>query len=95
MKSNWQKTNDYYNREIVTEDVWSRKYRYGKLYVIDRPASFTYTFSFGPNSDHSHTGSFYNCSKITNVEDAMNALDEIAPRFFNDEGYKVLLEKYK
>ncbi len=92
--ANWIKTNDYYNRDVVTQDVWSRKCRKGKIYVIDK-SPFTYTFSCGVNSDFSHTGCFCGSSKVTTVQEAMNALDEIAPRWLNGEGYKTLLEKYK
>lgn len=91
---NWNKTNDYYNREVITENVWSRKCRRGKIYVIDK-LPFTYTFSCGSNSDYSFTGSFFGCGKITTVEQAMEVIDMIAHRWLNDKEYKTLLEKYK
>lgn len=90
---NWNKTNDHYNREVVTEDVWSRKCRRGKIYVIDK-APFTYTFSCGANSDYSFTGCFFGCSKITTAEQAMNVVDQIATLWLNGKSYKHLIEKY-
>ncbi len=90
----WNKTNDFYNREMVTEDVWSRKCRRGKIYVIDK-APFTYTFSCGSNSDYSFSGCFSGCAKITTVGQAMKVIDKIAPLWFNDKEYSTLLEKYK
>ncbi|GAB6119606.1 hypothetical protein [Dysgonomonas termitidis] len=89
----WTKTNDYYNREVVKEDVWSRKCRRGKIYVIDRK-NFTYTFSCGADSDYSFTGCFFGCSKITTVEQAMNVVDQIATLWLNDKSYKRLIEKH-
>lgn len=90
----WTKTNDYYNREIVTQDVWSRKCRRGKIYVIDGK-HFTYTFSCGANSDYSFTGCFFGCSKITTIEQAMKVIDEIAKLWLNDKSYTQFLEQYK
>ena len=90
----WTKTNDYYNREVVTQDVWSRKCRRGKIYVIDK-APFTYTFSCGANSDYSFTGCFFGCSKITTVEQATEVIDQIAVRWFNDREYSTILKKYE
>ncbi|NDW08759.1 hypothetical protein [Dysgonomonas sp. 520] len=90
----WTKTNDYYNREVVKEDVWSRKCRRGRIYVIDK-TPFTYTFSCGANSDFSHTGCFFRHSKITTVEQAMNVIDIIADRWLIGQEYSALLEKYK
>lgn len=90
----WTKTNDYYNREVVTPDVWSRKCRRGKIYVTDGE-HFTYTFSCGANSDYSFTGCFFGCSKITTVKLAMKVIDEIAKLWLNDKNYTQLLEQYK
>lgn len=90
----WTKTNDYYNRKAVTEDVWSRKCKRGKIYVIGK-APFTYTFSCGAGSDYSFTGCFYGCSKITTVEQAMEAIDKIAPLWLNDKSYSHIIEEYE
>ncbi|MDR2005302.1 MAG: hypothetical protein LBQ74_19950 [Prevotella sp.] len=92
--ANWTKTNDYYNREAVTQDVWSRKCRRGKIYVIDK-APFTYTFSCGVNSDYSFTGCFYGCSKITSVEQAMKVIDDIATRWLNNQEYSTIIKNYE
>lgn len=92
--ANWTKTNDYYNREIITQDVWSRKCRRGKVYLIDK-APFTYTFCCGANSDFSHTGCFYRCIKITTVQEAMDALDKIIPVWLEGNGYGSVINKYK
>lgn len=92
--ANWTKTNDYYNREVVKEDVWSRKCRRGKIYVINK-APFTYTISCGANSDFSFTGCLFGCSKITTVEQAMEVIDMVADKWFNNQEYSTLLEKYK
>ncbi len=94
MKPQWTKTNDYYNREVVTQDVWSRKCRRGKIFVIDRPG-FTYTFSCGPNSDYSFTGCFFGCSKITTVQQAMDVIDSIADIHFRGESFTNFLENFK
>ncbi len=81
IENTWTKTNDYYNREVVTCDVYSRPVkrasgRTGMLYVMDKD-NFTYTCSMGANSDYSYTGCFYGCPKITNVNEAMEAIDKI------------------
>jgi hypothetical protein len=93
----WKKTNDFYNRETVTQDVYSRKYKWGKIHVINQPSIFTYTFSFGKNSDYSHTGCLAGYSKITTVETALRVIDEIAGLFFEDkyDEIQILLERYK
>lgn len=93
----WTKTNDYYNRETVNEDVYSRKCRYGKIFLIDAPSSFTYTFSCGANSEYSFTGSFLGCPKISNVNQAMDVLDKFAVLWFSDKMFDLnkFLAKYK
>ena len=91
---NWNKTNDFYNREVVTQDVWSRKCKYGTIYVIDK-IPFTYTFSCGADSDYSFTGCFYGCSKITNIHQAMEVIDLIAARRFNNQIYNDILKEYE
>jgi hypothetical protein len=90
----WSKTNDYYNREAVTQDVWSRKCRRGKIYLIDNPCTFTYTFSCGANSDYSFTGCLAGCNKVTSVEQAMAVIDKIAAGWLNNRGYASILKKY-
>lgn len=91
----WTKTNDYYNRNVVKEDVWSRKCRKGKIYLIDNTGSFTFTFSCGSDSDYSFTGSFYGCSKMQSVNQAMAVIDKIAPLWFNDKSYQHIIKKYE
>lgn len=93
----WTKTNDYYNREVVKEDVYSRKCRYGKIFLIDAPGSFTYTFSCGANSEYSFTGCFWRYPKISNVNQAMDVLDKLAVLWFSDETFALndFLAKYK
>jgi len=91
---NWTKTNDYYNREVVTQDVWSRKCTRGKIYVINK-APFTYTFSCGANSDYSFTGCFHGCSKVTSVEIAMKVINDIAAKWLNDQEYFTILKNYE
>lgn len=90
----WTKTNDYCNREVVKEDVWSRKCRRGKIYVIDK-APFTYTFSCGANSEYSHTGCFFGYSKITTVERAMEAINKIAPVWLNGKNIHQIIKEYE
>lgn len=51
-----------------------RKVRRGKVYLLDED-HFTYTASFGANSDSSHTGCFYGCKYVTHILHAMNAID--------------------
>ena len=90
----WTKTNDYYNREVVTQDVWSRKCHRGKIYVIDK-VPFTYTFSCGANSDYSFSGCFHGCSKIKTVERAMEVIDRIAPVWLGGKGFQQILKEYE
>jgi hypothetical protein len=82
----WAKTNDYYNREVVKCDVWSKKFGRGMVYLMDREG-FTYTQSMGANSEHSFTGSFYSSTKVKTVQDAMDALDVLVPLELSDSGY--------
>lgn len=83
----WTKTNDYYNREIVTCDVYSKKFGRGKVYVMDnKEKGFMFTCSFGASSDYSYTGSFPQNSNINTVEHAMRALDNIVPLQLKDKG---------
>ena len=75
---NWKKTTDFYNREVVKCDVWSKKFGRGMVYVQDK-GSFQYSQSMGANSEHSFTGCFYLSTKVKTVQQAMNALDVITP----------------
>lgn len=89
----WNKTNDYYNREVVTCDVWRKNVCKGRsVYLQDSVENnFIYTVSFGENSELSFTGSFYNTS-VKTLEDAMNYLNAYIPLLIaNDrKGIKVL-----
>jgi len=84
MKNNWVKTNDYYNREVVTCDVWSKKITAKRtIYLMDsKEKHFTYTFSCGANSDYSFTGCFFETT-IDTLEKAMAYLDEFEQYHFN------------
>ena len=95
----WNKTNDFYNRDVVTCDVWSRtvkrsRGKSGKIYVMDKD-NFTYTFSFGVNSEYSMTGCFYECSKIKTIQDAMNALDILIELHLNDKFTRPFINSLK
>lgn len=95
----WTKTNDYYNREVVTCDVWSRPCprSYGKggmLYVMNKD-SFTYTVSMGANSDYSFTGCFFECTKIKTIEDAMNAIDKLIVLHLSGKSFRSFIETLK
>lgn len=95
----WKKTNDYYNREVVSCDVYSRpaskgRGRSGMIYVMDKD-NFTYTFSMGANSDYSFTGCFFECAKIKTVEDAMNAINEIAKLHLAGKSFRAFIETLK
>lgn len=90
----WKKTNDYYNREVVTCDVWSRKIRRGMLYLQDKEP-YQYTVSCGASSEYSHTGSFFGCSKIDNLDTAKEVLDKIVPMWLDNVDYTEELGKYK
>jgi len=75
MKGNWIKTNDYYNREVVTCDVWSCKVcKTITIYVMDEP-NFTFTVSAGASSDSSYTGCFYGHDDIKTVNDAIESIE--------------------
>lgn len=91
----WNKTNDYYNREVVTCDVWSKVFSSRRaIYVMDsKDKHFMFTFSCGANSDYSFSGSFYQTT-ISSVEEAMEYLDKFAPLWFSDDfqGLRTLKE---
>jgi len=83
MKGNWIKTNDYYNREVVTKDVWSCKTKLHRItvYVIDKP-NFMFTVSAGANSDLSYTGCFFEHPEIKTVQDAIEAIEKKHKSYF-------------
>lgn len=82
----WTKTNNYYNKDVVKCDVYSKKFGRGVVYIQDsKEKHFMHTFSFGANSDYSHGGSFYNCDSINTILDAQNALDKIVPLQLQDK----------
>jgi hypothetical protein len=57
--------------------------------------NFTYTFSFGANSNYSMTGCFYECSKIKNIQDAINAIDIIIELHMNNKSVRTFIESLK
>lgn len=78
----WKKTNNYYNREVVTCDVWSYKVNsYMTIYLQDKP-NYTFTVSAGANSDSSYTGSFYGHSEVTTLIQAMEGIKKKHPNYF-------------
>jgi len=82
MKTEWVKTNDYYNREVVTCDVWSYKVSQNTtIYLMDEP-NFTFTVSAGADSDRSYTGCFYGHPEVTNLSQAMKGIKEKHPNYF-------------
>ena len=85
MKAVWNKTNNYYNRDVVTCDVWSKVFSTRRaIYIMDsQDRNFMYTFSCGANSDYSFSGSFYGTT-VTTLEQAMDYLDKFAPLWFAD-----------
>lgn len=79
---NWEKTNNYYNRDVVKCDVWS--YKVSKritIYLMDEP-NYTYTVSAGANSDSSYTGCFFGCAEINTLDKAKEALKRKHPNYF-------------
>jgi hypothetical protein len=84
MENIWVKTNDYYNREVVTCDVWSKKLTDKRtIYLMDsKEKNFSYTFSCGANSDYSFSGSFFGTT-IDTLEKAMAYLDKFERLWFN------------
>lgn len=97
MAVEWIKTNNYYNREIITCDVWSKKIGMNKtIYVMDsKEENFRYTFSCGANSENSFSGSMYGLN-INNLQEAMNFIDELIPLWFSSNHKKIreLKERY-
>jgi hypothetical protein len=79
----WLKTNNYYNREVVICDVWSKKISEKRtIYLQDSKEDyFTYTFSCGAHSQYSFTGCFFGTS-IDTLEKAMEWLDKFAELHF-------------
>ena len=78
----WEKTNNYYNPEVVTCDVWSFIVSPKiTIYLQDEP-NFTFTVSAGANSNNSYTGCFFGHPEVTNVQDAMEAISKKHPNYF-------------
>ena len=90
MENNWIKTNDYYNREVVICDVWSKKITKKRtIYLIDsKELNFMYTFSCGANSEYSFTGSFFNTT-IDTLEKAMEYLDKFQKYYFSNSKFNL------
>lgn len=97
MAAEWIKTNDYYNREVVTCDVWSKKIGKNQtIYVMDsKEHDFTYTFSCGANNCNSFSGSMYGLN-INTLQEAMDFIDELKPLWFSNNIAKIraLKERY-
>lgn len=99
MKPEWIKTNDYYNREVVTCDVWSKQISKKRtIYLQDKAEGsfrFMYTFSCGASSDFSFSGCF-SSTKIDTLDKAKEYLDKFAPLWFSDDyqGIKELKKQY-
>ncbi len=89
MEQQWIKTNDYYNREVVTCDVWSKKITAKRTVYLKDGGNFMYTFSCGASSDYSFTGSFYG-TKVKTLQDAMDWLDKFIPLHFSYNGYDLI-----
>ncbi len=83
--SEWKKTNNYYNRDVITSDVWSYQITKKRtIYLIDDPESnFTYTFSCGANSDYSFTNCFFQTT-IKTLDDAKDYLVKFADAWLAD-----------
>ena len=93
--NNWIKTNDYYNRDVVKCDVYSRVISKKRtIYIMDsKDKNFTYTFSFGASSVLSFSVSFYK-TNVNTLSDAMDYLDKFCPLWINNdfEGLQELKE---
>lgn len=70
----WTLTTEYYNNEVVKCPVYGKSFFNGKVYIQDDKETFSYTCSFGANSESSYSGSFYSYG-ITSVTDAQRILD--------------------
>jgi hypothetical protein len=83
METKWKKTNDYYNREVVTCDVWSKKLTDKRtIYLQDsKENNFMFTFSCGAYSDYSFSGCFFE-TNVDTLEKAMKYLDEFEKYHF-------------
>lgn len=92
MKATWIKTNNYYNRDVVSCDVWSKVLSSRRtIYIMDSfDNNFKYTFSCGANSEFSFSGSFFNTT-ITTLEQAIEFLNKFSPLWFSDD-YKGIRE---
>jgi len=84
MEPKWEKTNDYYNREVVTCDVWSKKLTAKQtIYLQDsKENNFMFTFSCGASSDYSFTGCFFE-TNVDTLEKAINYLNEFERHHFS------------
>lgn len=92
MEQQWIKTNNYYNREVVTCDVWSKKISGKRTIYLQDTNNFMYTFSCGASSDYSFTGSFYG-TNIKTLKDAMDWIDKFAPLHFSTDSKSFLKRK--
>lgn len=63
-----------YDRSVVTEDVYAKKFGRGTVYLIDG-RSFQFTANYGANSEKSYTGCFFGDDSVKTVEQAMAKLD--------------------
>ena len=81
----WIKTNDYYNREVVSCDVWSYKVSKRITIYLQDKLNYTYTVSAGANSDSSYTGCFFGHENIKNLSDAMKAIEDKHPNYFKKQ----------
>ena len=104
--SPWVKTNDYYNREVVKCDVYTKQITKKRKIHLQDSENFTYTFSCGAHSEYSFTGSFFGTT-VKTLEQAMEYLDKFAPlwllpaerynpyRFSSDKSPRILLQELK
>lgn len=87
MLNNWNKTNDYYDRNHVTCDVWSKQITQKITIYLQDGNNLMYTFSCGANSDYSFSGSFYNTT-VKTLDQAREWLDKFAPLWFDDKAHQ-------
>ena len=84
--SKWVKTNDYYNREVTTCDVWSKRINHKRVIYLqdDKDNHFMFTFSCGATSDFSFSGCFFN-TKVETLEQAKDYLDKFEVMWFSSD----------
>lgn len=83
----WAITKEHiYNTDVVKCPVWGKNFEYGTVFVMDE-GTFTYTASFGANSDNSYSGCFFECFKVKTVQDAMKVLDAWIPIHLHSGAY--------